>query len=163
MKRPAGDLYRWRRARPALRIDIEIALTPFVEVAAEQDRRLARRDRLGKAVPLIREGDRPPPRGTDTLIRWLTLRDRTEEDQPDDEFGAAPSESARHKKERAPVKMARGAEMLFARIELSGDKPKGFYAHRYISSVRVEYTQEVARPVAIVCLDYYGQFRSVAR
>jgi hypothetical protein len=132
-------------------------------VAPQQDRRLARRDRLGKAVPLVREGDQPLPRQTDTLIRWLTLRDRTEEDQPVDEFGAAPSESARHKKGRASVMMARDAEMLFARIELCGDKPKGLCAHRYVSSFGVEHIQEVARHVAIVRLDYYGEFRSVAR
>jgi hypothetical protein len=66
-------------------------------------------------------------------------------------------------KERASMMMARDAEMLFARIELSGDKPKGLFAHRYISSFGVEHPQEVARPVAIVRLDYYGEFRSVAR
>jgi hypothetical protein len=132
-------------------------------VAPEQDRRLARWERLGKAVPLVREGDQPPRRQTDTLVRWLTLRDRTEKDQPVDEFGAAPSESAGHKKGRASVMMARDAEMLFARIEHCGDKPKGLCAHRYIFSFGVEFTQEVARHVAIVRLEYYGQFRSVAR
>ena len=76
-----------------------------------------------------------------------------------------PLAARRHiaQKERAPVMMARDTKMLFARIELSGDKAKGLCAHRYISAFCVEHTQEVARPVAIVCLDYYGEFRSVAR
>ena len=76
-----------------------------------------------------------------------------------------PLAARRHiaKKEQAPAMMARDAEMLFARIEHCGDKPKGLCAHRYIYAFRVEHAQEVARLVAIVCLDYYGQFRSVAR
>ena len=100
LKRAARHLYRRRYACPALRIDIEIAFAPFLEVMPKEDRSLAARNGFGEAFPLVFERDQPPSRQVLAVADRLALCNWAEKDEPVDEFGAALGEPAGH--DRSP-------------------------------------------------------------